>query len=113
MAGTVVERDGMRLLVNLGTLHGLEPEAELLVVRPESLLLSSEELVYLFADEDVLGSATVTRLDDLVAEATLSDPGLFDLARTGDRIVVSEDRALPPGGAEMFPVLYDRVRQVR
>jgi hypothetical protein len=113
MAGIVMEREGMRLLVNLGTLHGLEEEAELLIVRPESLLLSSEELVYLFADEDVLGTATVTRRDDLVAEARLSDPGLFDLARAGDRFVVSEDRALPPGGTEMFPVLYDRVRQVR
>jgi tetratricopeptide (TPR) repeat protein len=113
LAGTIVERQGMRLLINLGTLHGLVSEAELLVVRPESLLLSSEELAYMFADDDLLGTATVERLDDMVAEARLADPGLFDLARAGDRLVMSEDRSPPPGEAEMFPVLYDRIRQVR
>jgi hypothetical protein len=113
VAGTLLERRGSRLLLNLGRLHGVEADMELSIVRPENVLLSSDEAVYMFADGEVLGTATVSRVDDLVAEASLADPGLFDVVREGDRVVLAEDRQAPPGQAERFPVLYDRIRRTR
>ncbi len=113
LAGTILERQGTRLLINLGEIHGLTEETTLLVVRPESVILASEEPVYTFPDSEILGTATVSRLDDLVAEATLAEPGLFDLVRGGDRVVLDEDRQPPPGETEMFPVIYERIRNTR
>jgi len=113
VAGSILERRSSRLLLNIGSLHGLETEEEFSIVRPDSLLLSSQEPVYMFSNEDVIGTASIVRLDDLVAEASLADPGLFDVVRSGDRVVISEDRQAPPGEADRFPVLYDRVRRTR
>ncbi|MFW5729064.1 MAG: hypothetical protein ACOCYG_05320, partial [Spirochaetota bacterium] len=113
LAGTILERQGRRLLVNIGEIHGIAEEAPLVIVRPEAMLLAGEAPVYTFTDAEVLGTATVTRLDDLVSEATLARPGLFDLVRKGDRVILDEDRQAPPGETERFPVLYERVRSTR
>lgn len=113
VAGRILQRQGSRLLVSIGRLHGLEVESELLVVRPASMILASEEPLYVFPEEDVLGTARVSRLDDLLAEADLADPGLFDLVRPGDRVVFTDDRGEPPGETELFPVIYDRIRRLR
>jgi hypothetical protein len=77
------------------------------------MLLASEEPVYVFPEQDILGTAQILRLDDLVAEASLADPGLFDLVRPGDRVVLADDRGEPPGETELFPVIYDRIRRLR
>ncbi|MFW6313196.1 MAG: hypothetical protein ACOC2N_04855, partial [Spirochaetota bacterium] len=70
---------------------------------------------FLYTPEHVAATITITALDDLVAEGTLTLESVGDSVRIGDK-VVAVNRDEEPQATEsrdLFPVLYDRVRRLR
>jgi hypothetical protein len=134
LRGSLVERDGDRGLVDVGRVHGLEAEDRLSVLRDGPLLLESDRLRYMVGEADVLGTFTVSGLDDLVAEGTLEGKSLYDLIHAGNIVLRrSEDAAESGNAAEgeggpapeneaagetgaasrMFPPIYHEIRGIR
>lgn len=83
--GRVVDRSFERILVSLGRVDGLEPETLLTVTAPDGTT--------------VRGTAQVTAVDDLVAEARFV-PGGRDTASVGDTVVMAVEAATDEPAAE-------------
>lgn len=114
--GQVVRREGARVVVDLGARDGVTTETTFDVVRPGDATIAPSETRYVYAEENVLGTITITAVDDLIAQGTLETRGIVDMVTPGDLVVlpreISDDDA-EPERADLFPVLYERVRRLR
>jgi hypothetical protein len=109
----LIARRGMRVVVDAGLRDGLEEGAELQVVPASTLLVEPGALGYGYDAADVLGSITVSMLDDLIAEGVLSVRGLTDAVVVGDLAVLPGEQISERAGETLYPLLYDRVRALR
>ncbi len=113
LRGTVERREAERLLVNLGTLHGVAVDDTLEIVRRGELLLRGDQAGYMYASSDVLGTVKINRVDDLVSEGVLTSRTVFDYVNVGDEVIrKGEDERRVPA-LELFPPIYRRIRGIR
>jgi hypothetical protein len=113
LRGAIVRREAGRVLLNVGRVHGLESEQELTVVRPDALVIASEAPGFSYSEDDTLATVMVTEVDDLVAEATVQQEGVFDLVSVGDRIVHAGEEGSSQATESPFPPIYRRLRSIR
>ena len=92
VSGRLVERKFDEGLVSLGRIDGLETDSVFLIIRNGELFFSKEGFGYSYEDDSVLGTFTVTRLDDFVSEGKVEKRHFFDMINQGDYIIPS-----PPG----------------
>lgn len=113
LRGTVERRDAERVLINLGSLHGVAADDTLEVVRRGELLPRGDQAGFMYASSDVLGTVRISRVDDLVSEGVLSSRTVFDYVNVGDEVVrEGADEPRVPA-LELFPPLYRRIRGIR
>ena len=60
------------------------------IVRSQAVRLNRDRLGLEYTDEDVVGTLTVTRPDELVAEVTITRDGFFDYVNEGDTVVLPD-----------------------
>ena len=116
--GAIVRRRGDRVVVDLGTRDGLRPGSEFLVLRGGDVTIASDEPSLLYRRDRVIGTVTITAVDDLIAEGTLEASGVVGLVGAGDVVVpvVAESESetdAETASDDLFPVLYARVRALR
>ncbi len=114
--GRIVRREADRVVVDLGARDGVAKRARFDVVRPGAATVAAAEARYAYPDEAVVGTVTITAVDDLVAEGTLETVGVVDMVTTGDLVLLppeESDEDAEPGRNDLFPVLYQRVRRLR
>jgi tetratricopeptide (TPR) repeat protein len=110
----IVARSGRQIVIDGGRRSDLAIGDELLVFAPGEVQLEPASSSLSFSPDRAVGTCTITRIDDLVAEASLTLPGLLDRVRIGDMVTMeSAEQAESTGGTVLFPALYDRVRQLR
>ncbi|MFP4642977.1 MAG: tetratricopeptide repeat protein [Spirochaetales bacterium] len=112
--GRIIERQGSRVLINLGRVDGIEEEQELIVLREGRFSTASDRVGYEYDENDVVGRITVGRVDDLLLEGRLETEGFFDLVETGDTVL--EDREGQVDSIDERPAfspLYFRIREVQ
>ncbi len=112
LRGTIQQREAERLLVNLGSLHGLAVDDSLEIVRRGALVLRSERPGFTYSSSDILGTYRVTRVDDLVSEGELSGRTVFDYVNVGDEVIREHDDQ-PSAAGDLFPPIYRRIRSIR
>jgi len=114
--GRIVRREGARVVVDLGARDGVADDAMFDVVRPRDATVAPSEARYAYPPEAVLGTVTITSVDDLVAEGALETTGVVDEVTTGDIVLLHEEESDDEPRArsdDLFPVLYERVRRLR
>lgn len=89
--GSIINLDGGKALINLGTLDNLVVGKRFLIVRKGKARYISEPPWYEVSNEDKLGIFTVTALDEAVSEGTVENPGFFELVNPGDEIFIVPD----------------------
>jgi hypothetical protein len=110
----VVSRSGRRVLIDGGRRSGVHVGDELLVFAPGAVQLLPDTSDFALPIGEELGYLSVTRVDDLVAEAELSFPGLLDRVRHGDSVAARPGESdMVASESVMFPALYERVRRLR
>jgi tetratricopeptide (TPR) repeat protein len=119
---SVIERVGDRVLIDRGERDGLEIGAAFTILPAGSVITAPERAEYVYRDEEIRGTATVTRLDDLIAEADVEIAGLIDRLRIADvllPVVSEEDQADATDvrnqleQSDLGLLLYDRIRRLR
>jgi tetratricopeptide (TPR) repeat protein len=91
LRGMIVRMEGRdRALINLGRAHGVKPGMVFHIIKEESLQVSPETGEYQFDPQVSLGTLTVTRVDEMVAEGTYAHEGRFNRVNQYDRVVLQE-----------------------
>jgi tetratricopeptide (TPR) repeat protein len=87
LRGELILREFEKGLIDLGIEDGIEPENELVIVRKGNLVLKRDSTEFLYDPVDVLGTFTVTEVDDLVSEGIIEHSGFYDVVTSGDEVV--------------------------
>lgn len=137
LRGTLLRRNGDRVLVDLGRNDGLAQGDTLLVVRSGSLAPSPQGIDIAYRLSDVTGEIEITRTDEEVSEGNLRRSGYLDRSNLGDSVVrkpvppesknegasPAEGKAASAGpaapseavspGEPVWPGLFDEIRRLR
>jgi hypothetical protein len=79
-----------RALINLGRAHGVEPDMVFHISKEESLQVNPETGEYEFDPEVSLGTLTITRVDEMIAEGIYTHEGRFNRVNEYDHVVLME-----------------------
>jgi tetratricopeptide (TPR) repeat protein len=91
LRGMIVRMEGRdRALINLGRAHGVEPGMVFHITKEENLQINPETGEYQFNPEVSLGTFTVTRVDEMIAEGTYAHEGRFNRVNQYDHVVLRE-----------------------
>ncbi len=86
--GKILNREGKRLLVDMGKSENLVNGALFDVVKKGSIETSGSSGGIVYKESDVLGNLTITTVGEEVSEGLLEYDGFYDKVNTGDEIVL-------------------------
>jgi len=109
----IIAREEDRVLINAGSIHGIAPEEELVVIEQGALTPSESSLAFRYPDISEVGTIVITEVDDRVAEGEVMRKEIFDTFTIGDEVFM-HSRALPqPSPRDTPSPLYDYILQIR
>ncbi len=85
--GRLLKRQFDRGLVDLGLFDGIEPDQEFIVVKQGKVTLKNDRIGFFVEDEDILGTISILKLDENLAEGKIIKLSFFDLINPGDEII--------------------------
>jgi tetratricopeptide (TPR) repeat protein len=92
--GSLLKRKDELGIVDLGSQDGIKVGDSLVVVKKASLEVAPDGLGPAYAPDAVVGSFTVTALDEELCEGRLKSSGFYDTINAGDSVVMA--LAVPP-----------------
>lgn len=113
LEATILRRDRNRVLLDVGRRDGIEGSEELTIVTPGSLIGLPDRVGSAFGNEAILGTVTVTAVDDLVSEGTIAIQGIVDEVVPGDLAILPGEDLVEGSGGAFYPLIYQRVRALR
>ncbi len=124
----LMRRNFERGLINIGYQDGIEDGDELLILKPADLRLYTEDSMYDYSPEDIIGRAVVTATDFLVSQVRMDHEGFFYRISRGDFLIPAGEeesdagesdagdqtpQSSRPGLPASIGELYERIRQIR
>jgi tetratricopeptide (TPR) repeat protein len=109
--GRILKRSRNLAAISLGRVDGVEVGDELIILRSGGLLARRDALGFEYSEEGVLGTGTITRLDDLVSEVTIVPQGFTDIILVGDNVLLPGEEVVV-SESPLFPLLYSRIRSI-
>lgn len=95
LRGTLLQKKFDTGLIDLGGIDGIKKGDVLSIVKKGSLQLAKDAVGLSYPDESLVGTFTVTRVDDLISEGTLAKNGFFDLINPGDSLIMKPKEEKP------------------
>lgn len=86
LRGEIVQRNFSSGLINLGRYDGVKEEDIFNIVQRNSTVLDARSMEAAVGEENILGTFTVTRVDDLVSEGVVDKTLFYDLIDVGDEV---------------------------
>ena len=104
-----------KVLIDAGWVDGLDIDDELIIVKGEAIETGKVALEFEYSEEDILGTMTVTDLDELIGEGNVKKDPFFDLVNIGDRVIYAPTvEAQPSTAAPPVPDdLYRAILKIR
>jgi tetratricopeptide (TPR) repeat protein len=87
LRGELLRREFEKGLVGLGSIDGVKKGDKFYILPARSLSLKNDSFGFVFPPGDILGTFTVTDLDDLVCEGVVEKNGFFDRINPGDVLI--------------------------
>lgn len=111
--GRLVKRSFNTALIDLGRVDGLEEGDILDIIRQGGLSISEEDRGFVYDEADRLGEFTVTAVDELVSEGTVSRKAFFDMINRYDHVIPTVEKEEEDGEeAKHMPVPADLYRML-
>jgi len=112
LKGTLLARQFDRGVIDLGKHDGLEPAQVLSIVKKGRLRLENSRIGLTTNREDILGTFTVSAVDENISEGTVQKRSFFDLINSGDEIIALVPEPPPEQIEEGEPGLLRRLISV-
>ncbi len=87
LRGVLLDKEFDTGVINLGKMDGIEEEMEFQILRGDDVIINPETLALSYPDESILGTFTVTGVDELIAEGSIESALFFDLINPGDILI--------------------------
>jgi hypothetical protein len=101
LRGTLLQKKFDTGLIDLGGIDGIKKGDVLSIVKKGSLQLAKDAVGLSYPNESLVGTFTVTRVDDLISEGTLAKNGFFDLINPGDSLIMKTKEEKPAKETEI------------
>ncbi len=88
--GTILDIRFDTGLIDLGSWDGIETDTVLNILRKGGLEVATDELGLVYSSVDLIGTMTITEVDELVAVGNIDSSLFFDMINPGDRVVLAE-----------------------
>lgn len=119
LRGELLKREFERALVGLGSADGVKKGDKFLILPAKAVSLKNDSIGFVYAPKEILGTFTVTEVDDLLCEGTVVKEGFFDRINPGDVVIPYEEQK-PTGEASPSPVpppsalmLYKKILRIQ
>jgi len=118
LIGTIIQRNNMRGLINLGAMDGVAVDMVFTIVKEGSVSSPNREGKYLYTNDSVIGTFTAQSVDDLISSGLISRQSnggvsLFDVITTGDRVILTSGEDLTEVTDEwVLSPLYRRLMEL-
>ena len=110
LRGTLLERRGDLVLVDLGRVDGVKVGDALLVVKSGGVTIKPDASSLVWNDADIVAKIVIERLDDELSEGRMQRVGFFDRVNPRDTIVREPPKAEPAApGAKTKPAVVETV----
>lgn len=86
--GKIINRSVNEVLVDLGTVEGMKEGVILDVVKAGTVQTADKGPGVVFDEKNLLGTITITRAGEEIAEGTLVQNGFYDRVNVGDEVLV-------------------------
>ncbi len=111
--GSILERNFETALINLGQKDGLIAGDSLNIIKSADLAQNHVNLNFTYRQEDIVGTATVNRVDVLLSEVEIEPAGFFDNVNRGDTVFSIGNPEIDDGITDNNSGLYELLRDIR
>ena len=109
----LIRRQG-QALINKGRADGIQAGAVYDVVKKGSPQIANEVIALVYSNDELVGTLTVTNVDEEIAIGTLARNGFFDRIEVGDEIILQSQRTSRPAAESAAnPELRSLLRTLR
>jgi len=109
----LIRRQG-QALINKGRADGIQAGAVYDVVKKGSPQIANEGIALVYSNDELVGTLTVTNVDEEIAIGTLARNGFFDRIEVGDEIILQSQRTSRPAAESAAnPELRSLLRTLR
>jgi tetratricopeptide (TPR) repeat protein len=98
MRGSIIDIRFDTGLVDLGSWDGIETGDVLDILKKGGLDLETDELGLVYRPEELIGTLTITEIDELVSAGTIESSLFFDMINPGDQVVLADTGEEAPEG---------------
>jgi len=97
LKATLLVRQFDRGVIDLGTNEGLEQAQEFAIVKKGRVQIRHDTIGLTTEEQQVIGTFTVTELDEQICEGTIAKKSFFDHVNSGDEIILLPSDSGPEG----------------
>ena len=92
LRGELLKREFEQALVGLGSADGVKRGDKFLILPAQAVNLKNDSIGFVYSPQAILGTFTVTDVDDLLCEGTVMKEGFFDRINPGDVVIPYEEQ---------------------
>lgn len=118
LRGQLLKREFESVLVSLGKVDGVKKGDKFWILPSQALTLKNDSFGFVYSPKDILGTFTVTDVDDLLCEGTVAREGFFDRINPGDVVIPFEEQkakaeSAPSAPAPSASILYKKILRIQ
>jgi tetratricopeptide (TPR) repeat protein len=85
--GKIIARNGNTVLIDMGKADAVAQDSSFTIVKTGKLGASDTGFALKYSKDDVLGTVTVTKVDEEISEGVIGGTGFYDRVNVGDELV--------------------------
>ena len=89
LKGKILAREFDTGIIDLGTAQRIDKDMEFLIIKKGSLKFRSDEIGFLYREEDILGHFLVSGTDENLSEGKIQPISFFDRINPGDEVILA------------------------
>jgi len=113
LRGRLLQRKQGDALINKGKADGVKTETVYNVIKKGKLQTANEGIALLYSSDELVGTLTISNVDEEIAIGSLSRNGFFDRIEVGDEVILQDKNTIQNTESAANPELRALLRTLR